>query len=167
MSGLEPDTIRTSLASRHVLMECTQLLGVIRESIKYQPICIRRKSPKSDTSGHWKCQSASTWQPRQATTEEFSVVHPDGLGSVFVVAPRNYAPMLIGPNSKSFGCKLRTTTHGGQIFSVPLFLSRKALFLRAFAFCLVDATGQISLIFVLREYIPLFFLCLLVDVSMS
>ena len=32
-----------------------------------------------------------------------------------------------------------TTIHGGQIFSVPLFLSRKALFLRAFAFFLVDA----------------------------
>ena len=57
--------------------------------------------------------------------------------------------------------------HGGQIFSVPLFLSWKALFLRAFAFCLVDTIGQIFLVFVLREHIPLFFLCLLVDVSMS
>jgi len=60
-----------------------------------------------------------------------------------------------------------TTTHGGQIFSVPLFLSRKALFLRAFAFCLVDATGQISLGFVRRDHISLFFLSWLVDVSMS
>jgi len=60
-----------------------------------------------------------------------------------------------------------TTTHGGQIFSVLLFLSRKALFLRAIAFCLVDATGQISLVFVLREQISLFFLTWLVDVSMS
>lgn len=63
--------------------------------------------------------------------------------------------------------KCPTTIHGGQIFSVPLFLSRKALFLRAFAFCLVDATGQISLVFVLREQISLFFLCWLVDVSIS
>ncbi len=39
-----------------------------------------------------------------------------------------------------------TTTHGGQIFSVPLFLSRKALFLRASAFFLADAVGQISLV---------------------
>jgi hypothetical protein len=39
---------------------------------------------------------------------------------------------------------LCSTTHGGQIFSVPLFLSMKALFLRASAFFLVDATGQIS-----------------------
>ena len=60
-----------------------------------------------------------------------------------------------------------TTIHGGQIFSVPLFLSWKALFLRAFAFCLVDATGQISPLFVLRDHISLFFLCWLVDVSMS
>jgi len=60
-----------------------------------------------------------------------------------------------------------STIYGGQIFSVPLFLSRKALFLRAFAFCLADATGQISLAFVLREQISLFFLCWLVDVSMS
>ena len=63
---------------------------------------------------------------------------------------------------------LCSTTHGGQIFSVPLFLSRKVvLFLRAFAFCLVDVTGQISLVFVLRNHISLFFLCWLVDVSMS
>ena len=60
-----------------------------------------------------------------------------------------------------------STTHGGQIFSVPLFLSWKALFLRAFAFCLVDATGQIAPLFVLRDHISLFFLCWLVDVSMS
>jgi hypothetical protein len=60
-----------------------------------------------------------------------------------------------------------STIHGGQIFSVPLFLSRKALFLRAFAFFLVDAKGQISPIFVLRDHISLFFLCWLVDVSMS
>jgi len=60
-----------------------------------------------------------------------------------------------------------STTHGGQIFSVPLFLSRNALFLRASAFFLVDATGQISPIFVLRDHIPLFFLSWLVDVSMS
>jgi hypothetical protein len=31
----------------------------------------------------------------------------------------------------------------------------------------VDATGQISLVFVLRDHIPLFFLSWLVDVSMS
>jgi len=60
-----------------------------------------------------------------------------------------------------------STIHGGQIFSVPLFLSRKALFLRAFAFFLVDAKGQISPIFVLRDHISLFFLSWLVDVSMS
>jgi hypothetical protein len=60
-----------------------------------------------------------------------------------------------------------STTHGGQIFSVPLFLSRKALFMRAFAFCLVDATGADFPVFVLREQISLFFLCWLVDVSMS
>ena len=53
-----------------------------------------------------------------------------------------------------------STTHGGQIFSVPLFLSRNALFLRAFAFCLVDAIGHISLVFVLREHISLFFFLL-------
>jgi len=39
---------------------------------------------------------------------------------------------------------------GGQIFSVPLFLSRKALFLRAYAFFLADAAGQISLALALR-----------------
>jgi hypothetical protein len=51
-----------------------------------------------------------------------------------------------------------TTIHGGQIFSVPLFLSLKALFLRASAFFLADAVGRISLAFVLRECISLFFL---------
>ena len=60
-----------------------------------------------------------------------------------------------------------STTHGGQIFSVPLFLSRKALFLRASAFFLVDAVGHISLVFVLREHSSLFFLSRLMDVSMS
>jgi len=60
-----------------------------------------------------------------------------------------------------------STTHGGQIFSVPLFIPWKALFLRASAFCLVDATGRIPLLFVLRDHISLFFLCWLVDVSMS
>ena len=44
-----------------------------------------------------------------------------------------------------------STTYGGQIFSVPLFLARKALFLWASAYCLVDAVGQISLVFVTRE----------------
>ena len=60
-----------------------------------------------------------------------------------------------------------STTHGGQIFSVPLFIPWKALFLGASAFCLVDATGRIPLLFVLRDHISLFFLCWLVDVSMS
>ncbi len=60
-----------------------------------------------------------------------------------------------------------STTHGGQIFSVPLFHARKALFLRASAFFLVDAVGQISPVFVPREHISLFFLSWLVDVSMS
>jgi hypothetical protein len=60
-----------------------------------------------------------------------------------------------------------TTTHGGQIFSVPLFLSRKAMFLRAFAFCLVDATGQIPPLFVLKDHISLFSLSWLVDASMG
>ena len=59
-----------------------------------------------------------------------------------------------------------STTHGGQIFSVPLFLSRKALYLRACALFLVDAVGQISLVLVLRTSISLFFLSWLVDVSM-
>ena len=44
-----------------------------------------------------------------------------------------------------------TTIHGGQIFSVPLFLSRMALFLRASASFLVDAVGQIFLVLVLRS----------------
>ena len=58
--------------------------------------------------------------------------------------------------------------HTGDRFSLsPPFLSRKALFLRAFAFCLVDAMGQIFLVFVLRDHISLFFLCWLVDVTMS
>ena len=56
----------------------------------------------------------------------------------------------------------------GDRFSLsPLFLSWKALFLRASAFCLVDATDQIPPFFVLRDHISLFFLCWLVDVSMS
>ena len=56
---------------------------------------------------------------------------------------------------------------GGQIFSVPLFHARKALYLRAPAFSLVDAAGHISPIFDLRVRISLFFLCCLVDVSIS
>ena len=56
---------------------------------------------------------------------------------------------------------------GGQIFSVPLFHARKALFLRASASFLVDVVCQISLFFILREHISLFFLSWLVDVSMS
>jgi len=39
-----------------------------------------------------------------------------------------------------------STIHGGQIFSVPLFLSRKALFLWASASFLADVAGQISLV---------------------
>ena len=58
--------------------------------------------------------------------------------------------------------------HTGDRFSLsPLFLSWKGLFLRAFAFFLVDAKGQISPIFVLRDHISLFFLSWLVDVSIS
>ena len=56
---------------------------------------------------------------------------------------------------------------GGQIFSVPLFRARKAQYLRAPAFFLVDAAGHISPIFDLRVRISLFFLCCLVDVSIS
>jgi hypothetical protein len=46
---------------------------------------------------------------------------------------------------------------GGQIFSVPLFIAREPLFLRASAFFLVDAVGQIPLALVLRRRISLFF----------
>ena len=56
----------------------------------------------------------------------------------------------------------------GDRFSLsPLFYARKALFLRASASFLVDVVCQISLFFILREQIALFFLSWLVDVSMS
>ena len=56
---------------------------------------------------------------------------------------------------------------GGQIFSVPLFHAQKAQYLRAPAFFLVDAAGYVSPIFDLRVRISLFFLCCLVDTSIS
>ena len=60
-----------------------------------------------------------------------------------------------------------STTHGGTDFLCPPFLSRKAPFLWAFAFFLVDAAGQIFLIFVPKKQISLFLLSWLVDASMS
>ena len=70
-------------------------------------------------------------------------------------------------NRKCLSGQPSTTTHGGQIFFVPLFHARKAQYLRAPAFSLVDAAGHISPIFDLRVRISLFFLSCLVDVSIS
>ena len=60
-----------------------------------------------------------------------------------------------------------TTICKGSDFLRALFLCLKALFLRALALCLADAVGQISPVLDLRERVSLFFLCWLVDVSIS
>ncbi len=56
---------------------------------------------------------------------------------------------------------------GGQIFSVPLFHARQAFICGLPRNFLVDAAGHISPVFNLRTRISLFFLCCLVDVSIS
>lgn len=66
-----------------------------------------------------------------------------------------------------FICEIAPPFAGGQIFSVPLFHARKAQYLRAPVFFLVDAAGHVSPIFDLRVRISLFFLCCLVDASIS
>ena len=60
-----------------------------------------------------------------------------------------------------------STICGGTDFLCPPFHARKAQYLRAPAFFLVDAGGHASPIFDLRVRISLFFLCCLVDASTS
>ena len=83
---------------------------------------------------------------------------------------RTQTPATSTHSLKESSCFVREAAPpyaGGQIFSVPLFHARKALYLRGSTVFLVDAAGHITPIFDLRARIFLSFLCSLVDVSIS